>query len=155
MNRDNSYLIGNQWAKGNKPNSGSFKKDHVPWNKNKKGIHLSPKSEFKKGRRSANHTSVGTLKKRYRKRENKSRMFIKIAEQGKWEELAKYVWKQEYGFILKGDIIHHQNGDVLDDRLENLIALPRTDHPIFHSRWGLRQFTEEQLAYYIGRYIAR
>lgn len=26
-----------------------FKKDNIPWNKNKKGIHLSKKSEFKKG----------------------------------------------------------------------------------------------------------
>lgn len=27
----------------------SFKKGNIPWNKNKKGIHLSPKSEFKAG----------------------------------------------------------------------------------------------------------
>lgn len=26
-----------------------FKKNNIPWNKDKKGIHLSPKSEFKKG----------------------------------------------------------------------------------------------------------
>ncbi len=26
-----------------------YEKGHKPWNKNKKGIHLSPKSEFKKG----------------------------------------------------------------------------------------------------------
>lgn len=28
---------------------GDFKKGHTPWNKGMKGIHLSPKSEFKKG----------------------------------------------------------------------------------------------------------
>ena len=34
MIRDNSYLKGNQFAKGNKPNSTSFKKGQIPWNKN-------------------------------------------------------------------------------------------------------------------------
>jgi hypothetical protein len=34
------------WAKNNPQ---VFKKDSIPWNKGKKGIHLSPKSEFKKG----------------------------------------------------------------------------------------------------------
>ncbi len=29
----------------------TFKKKHIPWNKGLKGIHLSPKSEFKKGQR--------------------------------------------------------------------------------------------------------
>ena len=31
------------------PNSGQFKKNSTPWNKDIKGIHLSPTSEFKKG----------------------------------------------------------------------------------------------------------
>ena len=34
-------------------NKGSFKKGNKPWNKNLKGIHLSPDSEFKSG---DNHT---------------------------------------------------------------------------------------------------
>jgi hypothetical protein len=29
-------------------NKGSFKKGNAPWNKNKKGIHLSSETEFKK-----------------------------------------------------------------------------------------------------------
>ena len=36
-----------------KLNKGYFKKEHIPWNKDLKGIHLSPKSEFKKGEKSA------------------------------------------------------------------------------------------------------
>lgn len=32
----------------------AFKKGSIPWNKEKKGIHLSPKSEFKKGAKSWN-----------------------------------------------------------------------------------------------------
>ena len=35
-------------------NKGRFEKGHIPWNKNLKGIHLSPNSEFKKGMKSWN-----------------------------------------------------------------------------------------------------
>jgi len=31
-----NYLLGNQFAKGNKPNKTSFKKGHIPWNKGRK-----------------------------------------------------------------------------------------------------------------------
>jgi hypothetical protein len=34
------------WAKNNPQ---TFKKGHIPWSKNQKGIHLSPETEFKKG----------------------------------------------------------------------------------------------------------
>lgn len=43
MNARN-FMQGNQYSKG-----------RIPWNKNLKGIHLSPKSEFKKGRKDEKH----------------------------------------------------------------------------------------------------
>jgi len=43
------FIKGNKCAKGNKPNKTSFKKGQIPWNKNIKGIHYSPETEFKKG----------------------------------------------------------------------------------------------------------
>ena len=46
---DHSHLIGNKHRQGY-PASNPFKKGYTPWNKGKKGIHLSPKTEFKKGR---------------------------------------------------------------------------------------------------------
>lgn len=36
-------------VKGIKKPGAGFKKGHAPWNRNKKGIHLSPESEWKKG----------------------------------------------------------------------------------------------------------
>lgn len=42
----------NKIAYKNKPKSDyliTYEKGHIPWNKDKKGIHLSPKTEFKKG----------------------------------------------------------------------------------------------------------
>lgn len=151
MNRDYTYLIGNKFAKGHKPNKTSFHKGHVPWNKGKKGIHLSPKTEFKKGQRSLNWLPVGS--KTIRLDRNKvKRMWIKIAEPNKWEEYAKFIWKKHFGKILKEDVIHHIDGNRLNDNISNLIALPRKDHPIFHSRWGLKSLTKRQLEFYKSRY---
>jgi hypothetical protein len=151
--RDTSYLIGNQHAKGAKPNKTAFKKGNIPWNKNKKGIHLSPKTEFKKGCESLNKLPVGTITTRTRNRGGiKKRQYIKIEEPNVWVPYATYVWESHFGKIKKGDVIHHLNGDSLDDRIENLIAFPRADHPVFHSRWGLKQLTQEQLNYYFERY---
>lgn len=149
-NRDNSYLIGNKFAQGNKPNQTAFKKGSIPWNKGL-SMHLSPMTEFKKGQSPPVKYPVGTVVKRTHKGDG-SRQWIKIAEPNKWEEYAKFLWKRQYGKIIRGDIVHHINGNKLDDRLENLICLPRCDHPIFHSRWGLKKFTDEQFIYYIARY---
>ncbi len=45
-----SYKCGGIMRKGKKvPKLSKALMGHIPWNKNKKGIHLSPKSEFKKG----------------------------------------------------------------------------------------------------------
>lgn len=40
--------------------SGRFEKRNIPWNKNLKGIHLSPNSEFKKGQKPWNIGKVGS-----------------------------------------------------------------------------------------------
>ena len=154
MNRNNSYLRGNQFAKGNEPNQTSFKKGMTPWNKGKKGTHFSPATEFKKGQKSVNHLPVGSIVQREHRKDG-IRNWIKIDEPSKWEEYAKHLWKQHYGFLIVGDITHHLNGIRLDDRIENIIAFPRPDHPIFHNRWWLKELTQEQLEFYRNRYVER
>ena len=151
MDRDSSYLIGNQHAKGSKPNKTSFKKGHPPWNKNLKGIRMSIGTEFKKGMTPKNKLPVGSITIRTTK-SGKQRNFIKIAEPNVWQEYTKYMWRSVYGKIIKGDVVHHLNGNTLDDSITNIIAFPRADHPIFHGRWGLKQLTDEQLEYYKSRY---
>ena len=151
MTRDYSYLIENKHATGQVPNKTTFKKGSTPWNKGKKGIHLSPKSEFKLGNNVKTSFPIGTITIR-KSKNNGSRQHIKINLPSKWEEYAKYVWKQYYGKVLNGDIIHHLDGDTLNDSIENLIAIPRKDHPIFHNRWGLKPLTDEQIDFYISRY---
>jgi len=153
MKKDVSYLIGNKFAKGAPPNKTAFKKGQVPWNKGLKGLRLSPSSEFKKGRESTTRARIGEIRTRKNKKEGfKKRLFIKVAEPNVWVEHAKYVWKKYYGRIIKGDIVHHIDGDSLNDNINNLIALPRADHPIFHSRWGIKPLTMEQINFYCDRY---
>ena len=50
-----TFQKGNQFRKGLKP-ANAFPKGSIPWNKNKKDIHLSPNSEFKKGEHSSPKT---------------------------------------------------------------------------------------------------
>ena len=131
INRDNSYLAGNQFAKGSKPNSTTFKKGFAPWNKGKKGIHLSPLSEFKKGQPGINHKNVGTKTIRIDK-SHKKRCFIKISEPNIWIEYARFVWVQCNGEIPKGYLIHHIDGDSLNDIIDNLSLVTRKAHFEIH-----------------------
>ena len=150
--RDNSYLIGNQHAKGNDRNRTSFQKGNLPWNKGLCGLHLSPTTEFKTGHDNGRKMPLGSMVQR-RDKQGKARTFIKRAN-GSWIELARYLWEKRYGWI-KGDVVHHLNGDALDDRLENLIAIPRSEHPKLHSRWWLKQPTTQQIIRYESRYPIR
>ena len=153
MNRDNEYLVGNQHAAGSGPNRTSFKKGLVPWNKDLKGIHLSPATEFKKGQKSLRRMPEGTITQRKHKGDG-FRNWIKIGDHC-WVEFAKSIWQLQHGAIIPGDVIHHMDGDSLNDHLDNLIAMPRADHPTFHSRWGLTQLSDRMLAHYRGRYEGR
>ena len=131
MKRDNSYLKGNQYAKGCGPNKTSFKKGMEPWNKGKKGIHLSPATEFKKGQKSINHLPVGSRTER-KDKNDKIRRWIKVDEPNKWIEYAKFVWIKHNGEIPKGYLIHHINEDTLDDNIDNLALLTRKAHFEIH-----------------------
>ena len=126
-----------------------FSKGNTPWNKNLKGIHLSEKSEFKSGQRGSCWVPIGTIK--VSNIRGTIRNKVKVDEK-RWELNSAYLWRLKYGKIIKGDVIHHLDGISLHDVIENLIALPRKDHPIFHNKWWLKKLTEEQIKYYLSRY---
>ena len=129
-------------------------KGRIPWNKGLKGTHFSPKTEFKKGSTPVNKLPLGSMTVRTRRRSgSKPRKFMKVAEPNIWRLQCRLVWESRYGCLRRDDVIHHINGNTLDDRLENIIAIPRSDHPRYHSRWGLKPISSSQLEFYRRRYV--
>ena len=45
----------------------------------------------------------------------------------------RYIWEQAYGKLPEGWVIHHLNGEKKDNRIENLMAMPRGRHWSDHS----------------------
>lgn len=115
------------WRKENNITTNQFKKGDVPWNKNLKGIHLSPKSEFKKGHKKSVTYPIGTVKIRYFKRNDTRRAFIKVADNA-WKLRCHVVWEKAYGPIPKGLLVHHNDRDTLNDNLTNLSLVSRAAH---------------------------
>lgn len=103
-----------------------------PWNKGKKGIHLSPQSEFKKGMISNHYLPVGTVRERTRQRDGKTRAYIKVGEPSVWKLRCVVVWEKHNGPVPKGVVIHHKDRDTLNDDIDNLEALSRADHLATH-----------------------
>lgn len=104
----------------------AFPKGNIPWNKNLKGIHLSPDSEFKKGKVPCNIKSLGSVTYRIDKSGNK-RAWVKTGLH-KWTPRAIFIWEIINGEIPSGGIIHHKNHNSLDDKEENLVLLSREEH---------------------------
>jgi|GEM_PF-3410701 len=48
------------------------------------------------------------------------------------------VWEAAHGPLPEGWVIHHKNGDPLDNTLENLQAMPRGTHTSLHMREIMR-----------------
>ena len=109
-----------------------FKKGMTPWNKNVKGMHYSPETEFKKGHLPACHKPKGSETIRT-DNNGKNYRYIKIAGKAegehKWIAYARFAWAQEYGAIPKGKLVAHRNGDTLNDDPGNLILIERSDLP--------------------------
>lgn len=138
------------WRKENNITTGQFKPGDTPWNKGKKGIHLSPETEFKEGEKPANHVPVGTVRIREFSRSGKKRAFVKVAEPNVWRSRARVVWEKHHGGIPKGKVIHHIDRDTLNDSIENLEAISRAKHLMEHRPEFEEARIEALRSYYQG-----
>ena len=129
---DKSYLMGNKFREGKIPTN-HFEKGHIPWNNNLKGLHLSKETEFKKGQKPKTYKPVGSISQRNMK-DGKVRNFIKVEEPNKWELYAVFLVKQAGIKIPKGNVVHHINKNCLDDRIDNLEVLTRSEHINLHRK---------------------
>jgi hypothetical protein len=54
-------------------------------------------------------------------------------EDGKWRYRSRIVWAEANGPIPRRMLIHHRNENPMDDRLENLQMVTRSEHMKIHS----------------------
>lgn len=57
-----------------------------------------------------------------------------IPEPNKWILYSRYLWEQHYGPIPEGMLIHHKDGDRLNDVIENYALKSRAEHLNEHRR---------------------
>lgn len=105
-------------------NKGKFSKNHVPWNKDLKGIRLSPGTEFKKGQFIGdNHPSwKGGVQKVIN---DCTHLYVGA---NKRVRRPRQVYIDHYGEIPKGYVIVHLDGDRNNDSIFNLEAISRAEN---------------------------
>ncbi len=137
-----SQECNNEWRRkrweGNKLRVGlhpahCYPKGHVPWMKGKKGVRLSPGTEFKPGHKGTRTDPVGMVRIRKQKKDSE-RAWVKIAEPNVWKLRAGVVWEGVNGAVPKGSIVHHKDRDTMNDAIENLELLTRAQHLEEHRR---------------------
>ena len=100
---------------------GRFQKGNVPWNKDLKGIHLSPETEFKQG------VLIGNKHPSWKGGEQKNTKDCNYISVGPNKRIrkSKKVYEEKFGTVPNNWIIYHLDGDKRNDCVNNLIAIPR------------------------------
>lgn len=110
--------------------TGCFEKGQEAFNKGKKqseymkhdAIERTKTTRFKKGQTPKNHKPVGST------RINKDGYLeIKVAEPSKWKLKSRVVWESVHGEIPKNYVVLHKNGNSLDDDIDNLVLMSRSE----------------------------
>lgn len=130
-NVDQSYKVGNKWRKGLEPNN-AFEVGHIPWNKGTNGVMKSNRTSYKKGRKSERAVEIGYVS--IRKDNNGAmRRHIKVGYNS-WVLYAVWLFETFKGEIPKGMVVHHKDGNSLNDELPNLMLLTRKEHINIHRK---------------------
>ena len=109
-------------------NSGSFKKGNIPWNKNLKGIRLSPKSEFKKGNKPMNWKGGRINHKGY--------VYIHMPDHPRASSTGyilehRLTMEKCLGRHLEShELVHHIDGNRKNNEITNLCLTDRKKHKI-------------------------
>lgn len=94
-----------------------FQKGHVPWTKGKRGLRLSPRTEFKPGGRPQNWRPIGAF--RLLRNPSVSYLQIKLTDTGytprDWVMYHRYVWEQANGPIPEGHVVVFKPGRFSND----------------------------------------
>lgn len=144
--------IGNQSAKGNKPNQTSFKKGQIGWNKNTIGLTKSNRTSFKKGMtpwNKGNKIEGGKTKEGNKIRHSAETRF--------WRRscLIRDNFTDQKTGTSGGNLqVHHINNfaDFPEFRFDinNGITFSKQTHWEFHHIYGKRNNTREQLEEFLN-----
>ena len=132
-------------------NKGSFKSGNVPWNRDKKGIHLSPETEFKPGQnvgKDSNFWKGGIQKP-------KSDCTHLYAGPNKRIRRPVFVWEKRYGKIPKGWCVIHLDKNKDNDDIDNLMIIPRGILMRINSNRNPIEFTRESIENEIIKYLIK
>ena len=106
-----------------------FKKGLIPVNKGKKGIRLSPETEFEKGHTPHNTLPVGTELIKA-----DGYIWVKVADPNKWRQKHRIIWEDANGEIPDKHIILFADGNRLNTELDNLRLVSRKKLSILNKR---------------------
>jgi len=110
--------------------------------KKRRGVSVSPATEFKKGQQPWNAGTGGTpILNKYRGRYV---VYIKERDRHICLPYARYLMEQKLGRELSSNEgVHHINFNCLDDRLENLQLVTKSEHSLIH--WEKRKSRGDKL----------
>ena len=95
----------------------------------KKGDHISPATEFKKGHIPDNYCEVGSIRVRKGVGRSSAQTYIKLTDthnpRKDWQLYNRYVWEQANGPIPKGKCIVYLDGNPENCSLDNLMCVSR------------------------------
>lgn len=100
-----------------------YEKGRVPHNKGMKGIHRSPKTEFKKGHIPQNSRDIGS--ERIDKRDGC--VYVKVSK-NKWQCKHRIIWEKANGKIPDGCVVIFKDGNKRNFDINNLAVLTRAQH---------------------------
>lgn len=101
---------------------GKFSSGQRSWNEGKKGIHMSPKTEFKSGHMPNNHRPVGSERLNVY-----GYIEVKVVEPRYWRAKHRVVWETENGPIPAGHTILFADSNKQNCEIENLILVSRAE----------------------------
>lgn len=110
-----------------KNKNGQIMKGNIPWNK---GLYYrcSKDTEFKLGNIPANTRQKYDTRVVYEGKNRNPRVEIKIDTIKKnWISLSQYVWIKNNRSIPKGYVIYHKDHDPLNNSIENLECISRSE----------------------------